>query len=433
MNRRLLALSIGLGALAAGRLTFAQEEVTIGYGGLPYKSGGESNTGIQLSDSVLLHAGIGVEAGYDSNVFYSHTDAIGSGIIRVMPYLEITNATRTGPASKLLTFDLRAGLQYRRYTSDNPDVQLYSNAYNPNAGVSIGIGGGQLSFGFADIFARVEDPPYQSQVGTGVNQAVITRNNNQASVELRWSPGGGRLTGLLRYTNMVDLFDGSYSYANGITNTFTLDASWRWLPKTAIFFDAQQGYIFYVNQDQALDAAGNPIKSSSFPLRLTVGLRGLLTERTSAILSLGYTNGFYSDGTSTGGFLGSTFAELAFTFKPTQLSRVVVGFRHDFINSVISNFAYEETAYASYVQQLIGRLALDLSARYAYLNYQGNFVDPTQDGRRDHTGQVGASFDYFMRNWAYIGVGYSLVVNSSNIPINSYVKNQVFARLGVTY
>ena len=45
-----------LGALLVARLASAQE-VTIGYQGLPYKATGESNTGIQLSDGLLLHAG----------------------------------------------------------------------------------------------------------------------------------------------------------------------------------------------------------------------------------------------------------------------------------------------------------------------------------------------------------------------------------------
>ncbi len=69
MNRR-LALSIGLGALLVGRIASAQD-VTIGYQGLPYKASGENNTGIQITDGVLLHSGIGAEAGYDTNVFYA--------------------------------------------------------------------------------------------------------------------------------------------------------------------------------------------------------------------------------------------------------------------------------------------------------------------------------------------------------------------------
>jgi hypothetical protein len=433
MNRRRLALSIGLGALLAGRLAMAQD-VTIGYQGLPYKSSGESATGFQIADGLLLHAGIGVEAGYDTNVFYSQTNAVGSSIFRVLPFVELTNASRTGPASQEVSFDARAGLQYRRYGSSQIS-SAYSDAWNPNAGLTVNFGGAQFGFGFGDTFARIEDAPYAPNGNTIINTpgalgaAPIERDNNQASVEARWSPGGGRLTASLRYTNMIDFYQGAYAYANDVTNTLMLDVAWKWLPKTAIFLDVQQGYIFYTDTT----AADLNKKSSSFPLVVTTGLRGLLTEKTSAALSLGYVNAFYSNGASTTGFLGSTYASLALTVNLTQLSRLVLGARHDFLNSVISNFEYEESVYASYVQQLGGRLALDLSTRYSYLSYEGQTFDVTQEGRVDNTVQVGASLDYFLRSWAYLGVGYSLMDNSSNIPGDSYVKQQVFARLGGTY
>lgn len=431
MNRR-LALWTGLGALLIARAASAQN-ATIGYQGLPYKATGESNTGIQLSDDLLLHSGIGAEYGYDTNVFYSNTATQGSAILRVMPYLELTNATRNGPAARYVTFDARAGLQYRHYFSDAADLQPYRDAWMPNAGISLGVGGGsQLGFAIADVFARIEDPPY---AGDGILVGgPIDRYNNQASVEGRWSPGGGRLTSLLRYTNMLDYYSGQYAYANADTNLLMLDVSWKWLPKTAIFVNAQQGYIDYFSVANTT-ATGQKLKVSSFPLTVSAGLRGLLTERLSALLQLGYTNAFYSSGASTNGFLGSTYAQLEFTVRPTLISNLTVGARHDFLNAVIANFAYEETVYASYIQQIAGRLALDLSGRYAHLSYNGNFVDPTQQtvGRVDNFFQAGASLDYFIRNWVYLGVGYALLDNSSNIAIDSYVKQQVFARLGLTY
>jgi hypothetical protein len=428
MNRR-LALWTSLGVLLAARVASAQD-VTIGYQGLPYKSTGESNTGIQLSEGLLLHSGIGVEAGYDTNVFYSPSSAanggppVGSTIVRVMPFLELTNATRTGPVSRDVSFDARAGLQYRYYGSNDPNVVRFRNAWMPNAGITLGFGNGQqLGFGVADVFARIEDAPYQSQLGTVSNP--LTHTNNQASIEGRWSPGGGRLTSMLRYTNMIDVYDAPYTYANDVINTLTLDVSWKWLPKTAIFLDLQQGYVDYLNS--------TALKSSSFPLVATAGLRGLLTSKTSAVLSLGYVNGFYSNGTSTGGFLGSTYAKLEVTVQLTQLSRAVLGVQHSFANAVISSFSYNEMAYVSYVQQIAARLALDLSGRYQYVQYEGTFVQAMQQGRVDNTIVVGASLDYFLRNWMYVGVGYSLADNSSNLPIDSYLKQQVFARLGITY
>ena len=116
-----------------------------------------------------------------------------------MPFAEITNATRTGPGVEQLTFDARAGLQYRHYGNSEVSSR-YADAWNPNAGLSLSLGGAQFGFGVADVFARVEDPPYANSGNidptTGIPTGVppIQRTNNQASIEGRWSPGGGRLT-----------------------------------------------------------------------------------------------------------------------------------------------------------------------------------------------------------------------------------------------
>jgi hypothetical protein len=428
MNRR-LTLWTGLGVLLITRVASAQD-VTIGYQGLPYKSSGESNTGIQLSDGVLMHVGIGVEAGYDTNVFYQDTDTHQSAIIVVAPYAEVTNASRTGPVSSLLSFDARVGLQYRRYQSDDPAITPFRNAWMPNAGLSLSTGGGtQFGFGVADAFARIEDAPYTP------GQQPIQRDNNQASIEGRWSPGGGRLSATLRYTNMIDYFqDPTFSYANSVSNFITADASWRWLPKTAVFVDVKQGYITYLNTG----SANTEGKYSSFPLYVTAGLRGLLTSVTTVSLTLGYQNGFYSGGATTNGYWGSTYADLMFSVRVSDLSRAVVGYRHDFENSVIANFSLNDTVYASYVQEIFGRLALDLSGRYTHVNYQG-FVDTPGHvaERTDNVYNVGASLDYFMRNWAYLGVGYSFLADRSDYSLNgdsaSYTKQQIFGRLGITY
>lgn len=444
MSRR-LAFATGLTAILFASSVRAQD-VTIGYQGLPYKSAGETNTGVQVSDGVLLHLGVGAEAGYDSNVFYDNTP-IGSGLIRVLPYAELANATRTGPASRELVFDLRAGLQYRHYLSNDPSVKVYDNAWMPTAGLSLAIGGGQLGFGLANSFARIEDAPYGLQAcgapGAQGCSGPIIRDNNQASVEGRWSPGGGRLTAVLRYTNMVDIFEdtngangmaASYSYANTDTNMLMLDVAWKWLPKTAVFVNVQQGYVFYLNEAQA-QAVG---KVSSYPLYATAGLRGLLTDRTAATLTVGYANGFYSSGSpSTSGVAGNLYGDVAVTVRPTQLSRFVLGYRHGFVNAVIATYSNNDAVYASYVHQIAGRLALDLSGRYTHASYQGTFVDPTQmaTGRTDNLFQVGASLDYYIRNWTYLGVAYALMsdtVSPSSLGLD-YVKQQMFVRLGVTY
>src|SRR3954453_17660973 len=108
MNRS-LALWTGLSVVLVAPLAAAQQaEVTIGYQGLPYKASGETNTGIQVSDGVLVHVGAGAEAGYDTNVFYEESGLqTGSGIYRTTLFADISNASRTGGARQL-AFDARA-------------------------------------------------------------------------------------------------------------------------------------------------------------------------------------------------------------------------------------------------------------------------------------------------------------------------------------
>jgi hypothetical protein len=435
MNRR-LALTVAVFTLLGARRAAAQD-VTVGYQGLPYKVVGESRTGINVSEGVILHVGAGVEAGYDDNVFYSNSQSpggvVGSGIIRVNSFAEISNASRVGGSPSAIVYDVRAGLLYRDYTSSNPAVQSYSNAFMPSAGLSLSTTTGTTSFQLVDAFLRTEDPPYAG-VATD-NPTPITRNNNLATIQASWAPGGGRISGTLRYTNQIDIFDESsgFSYANSVSHQLMLDVSWKWLPKTAIFLQATQGYVSYLSQD--------PMgKVPSYPFHVYAGLRGLITPKISALVALGYANAFYSSGTTTGGFLGSTYIDAQGTYVPTLLSRVVLGYHQDFQNSVISNFYYSYSVYLSYVQQLMGRLSLDLSGRYSYLSYQGLLgAQNAGMSRTDNTVTAGATLDYFFRSWIYGGVGYSLTVDSSDYKIPgtglpvSYTKQQVFARLGVTY
>ncbi len=114
-----------------------------------------------------------------------------------MPYLELTNATRTGPVSKELTFDAHAGLQYRHYGNSEVSSQ-YSDAWNPNAGLSLSLGGAQFGFGVADVFARIEDPPYANPGNLNANgdsqRGACHRAHQQSGVDRRplvprgWAP-----------------------------------------------------------------------------------------------------------------------------------------------------------------------------------------------------------------------------------------------------
>jgi hypothetical protein len=423
--------------------------VQVGYQPLPTRTTGTPETGLKVSDDVLLHLGVGAELGYDSNVFYAPTPetAKGSGMLRIVPFAELTNATRAGVIPSGVFFDLAASLNYREYLSSDPGIQD-QRAFMPSASAMLDFGSGQaLSFLIGDGFSRTEDPPYQE------GQLPYIRDTNLALAQLSWSPGGGRLATSLRYTNTIDYFESesdpmqlqAVTSANSMTNDLALDVSWKWLPKTAVFLNVDQQYISYFHTDEG--------KVNSFPLRAIAGLRGLITTKLSLNIGAGYGNGFYQttatepDGTthptaSPSGIRGNLIAFAEITYRPTLETTTVLGYRHDFQNAIFGDFYYVDAVYLNFSQAIAGRLGFGLSARYESRSFQDV---PVGDGvfisEHSNYWQVGANLDYRIRGSVYAGLSYTLMKNDSDYnPTNmleagspDYTKQLVFARFGVTY
>lgn len=445
-TRHLLQLLACLSLVTASRLAEANvggAEVTIGYGGLPNRAAEGATTGVQISDGVLMHVGIGAEVGYDSNVFYKEVDPTGSPIMRILPWVELTNGTRTGAAPSGVYFNLNLSMVYREYLSELPpdangETNSSQRAFMPAVNGLVEFSSNQtLSLSLADTFIRLEDPPYVE------NDVPIVRNMNLAAVQLRWAPGGGRLQGLLRYTNTYDKFETTaLNHNDSMAHDLMLDLGWRWLPKTAIFMRVSQGYIMYLNDDPAR------IKYNSYPLRALLGIRGLVTRKVSVNLALGYANAFYegdrSESPSTGGFAGSLSATAEISYRPSVLNSLNLGYRHDFQNSVLGNFFYVDAAYAWFQQQIAGRVAAVISGKYEHRRFQiPGMGGAGPSTRTDDFVQAGAAVDYHAAGWFFTGVGYSMMLNNSDEPPTnpsnpdqsgaSFVKHQIFGRIGLTY
>ncbi len=394
--------------------------------------------GAMVGDGAILHGGVTVEGGYDSNVFYKDTAVVASPLLRITPFLDFTNTSRSGQVPSGLFFDVRAAVAYREYLSSDSNVTRL-RAFMPTASATLEHNSnGTLAFGVSDTYSRIEDAPYTN------DGEIITRDNNLASAQLRWLPGGGRIQGILRLTNTLDWFEtNSYKPANSMGNDAMLDVSWRWLPKTALYLQVRQGYIFYLNNNDANAVALMATlgqKSSSFPLRAVFGIRGLITEKTSIALAAGYQSGFYSAGATPSGVAGSIYAAGELTYLPLATTRITIGAKHSFQNSIIGNFYYDDGAYLALSHQTTDRFVSQLWGSYDHKQYYGLVANGVSlDPRIDNLFQAGAVFDYYMRSWAFAGVSYTLSLNRSDfqpqmmIPGTNYTKHQVFARLGLTY
>ena len=175
-----------------------------------------------------------------------------------------------------------------------------------------------------------------------------------------------------------------------------------------------RAYVTYLNDDARRQQQG----LDSYPLHVTAGLRGLLTEKTSAVLTLGYVNGFYSDGAIDGRIPGEHLPRRWHSpLRLTQLSRVVARVPPRLRERGHPDVLLQRDASTRPTSSRSpGGSRSICRAGIVHRDYQGQFVDPTQmtpGTRTDNFFQVGATLDYFLRNWAYLGVGYSLLSDNT--------------------
>jgi hypothetical protein len=389
-------------------------------------------SGLKLGDEAILHAGVFADIGWDSNVFYATSGSDKTApVLHVTPRLELTNASKDGSIPGGTYYDLSASVDFRKYLSNSngaPDDPTKQDAVNPSVGGSVEFSSGQaLSFALTEAFSRVQTPPYA--VGD-----PITRDDNMASATLRFAPGGGRLRVMLRYTNLLDYYEGNFNSGSNMGNEGVLDVGWRWLPRTSLYLQVSQGALTYFNTVR--DANNNVIDRSSYPLRTLLGVRGLLTEKLSVNIAAGYSNAFYSASAGTpSGINGNLGVVTELNYQMSLLSRAGIGYHHDFVNSPFLGAYYNMDAiYASYQQMVASRLVTYLYGRFENRRFGGFGIS-----RTDNSVVGGVAVDYMIGHFLMLGASYSLNLNRTISggdaafgPLD-YTKHVLLFRVGAVY
>jgi hypothetical protein len=438
-----LAFSIALGASSSAwaqmQLTSstapALETMSVGAGRNLTNKGLAS--GLKLGEGAILHAAIFADIGYDSNVFFATppttTAADGSvtsasvkdaPVLHITPRLEITNAERDGSIPGGTYYDLAASLDFRKYLSSESTV-TEQDAVNPTVGGSVEFSSGQaLSFGLTEAFSRYQMPPYSAG-------PPITRDDNMAAATLRFAPGGGRLKVMLRYTNIIDKYEGSFDSGSNVGNEGVLDIGWRWLPKTSLYAQVAQGAITYFNT--------RTIGRSSYPLRTLLGIRGLLTAKLGVNIAAGYSNAFYSSIDSPSGINGNLGVITELNYQMSLLSRAGIGYHHDFMNSPFTGGYYNmDAVYGTYQQMVASRLVTYLYGRFENRRYVGVLAG-AEAKRTDNYVVGGVAVDYMIGNFLMLGASYSLALNrtlqgaTDNLGYLNYTKHVLLFRVGAVY
>lgn len=388
---------------------------------------GSAAPGVRLGDAMVLHLGIGAEVGWDSNVFYTSSNEKNSFYLRLSPMFDLTNRPRQG--RRLIQFDFHGGLDYLEWLTGDANLRSLRQ-FNVNAGLQAAFFNySPYNFVIFDNYVRSTQPPYTE---TSFN---IDRDTNEVGLRINLSPGGGRLTFNLGYLFGIDYFEVQQLKDFDVQyHRMDLRASWKFLPKTAVYINATEIVYLYPHP-------GTYMHPDSYPLRVDAGLQGLITTKLTVNAWVGYANGFYVSGPNPNTAIGG----LSLAWKPTILSTGTLGYEHDFVNSYLGSYFDLDQVYLSWTQ-LIWRFTGFLRASYANERYQGIIPNgpsaETVTGRADNYFTLNARVDYPFKDWLIGSVGYDLQANLSNgalnlgvaglLPVN-YTKHVVYLRLTLAY
>ena len=209
---------------------------------------------------------------------------------------------------------------------------------------------------------------------------------------------------------------------------FGLDASLRFLPKTALVLQTGVDMRNYPN---------DPGLTSNRPttlLNATAGLQGLVTSRIAVVLRVGY--GYDFLGTNASTVIGS--AEIS--YLPTDLTTLKAGFTRVYQPVPVFGTYLDDRPYVEARTLLGGRLALHAYVAYDLLDFS-NVKGAQGTVRHDQVLSVDAGPEYEFTRWLIgsLGVLYSKRISDaaglSNLQrsLTSFDRFEGFARLTFTY
>ncbi len=331
--------------------------------------------GIRLGD-FELHPGIGVEIGYDSNLFYTSDDSPAaiprrdSAILRVTPHLLVstvgeerrTEGEGQGGSPPVVAF--RGGLQASYYEFFNAPEQRNVSI---DASVRLTVLPERpFSFAIYDDFGR-SIRPFTENTGA----SLFARIRNTGGVDLNFQTDGGVLAVRAGYAFGLDFFeDSNFAFGNSFDHRVSLQETFRFLPQTSLFHDTQFSYRDYY----AGRSAATPLLNDSARLRTRLGLNGAITPEISLLAAAGYAAGFYDGRPGYDQDFDSFVAQAELRWRIAPDIGLSFGYDRDVFPSFVGNYYTQDRGHAEFQMLIGGAFLLGIDASVAYLDF-GQIVD----------------------------------------------------------
>ncbi|MCC7537426.1 MAG: outer membrane beta-barrel protein [Deltaproteobacteria bacterium] len=375
-NARCLAILAGL--LVAVPTASAAAQQPLGHDGPSWLSDRSRVEGRGIRAGRLeLHPGIGVEAGYDSNVFLSSGQTEGpevdSFILRVSPhlYLSTMGDERRGDEARRRPQQVRfrggVSASYYEYFSLpeqrnlSADLSLRLDLFPESTW--------QVSL-FEDFTRGIR--PFTNSA----EDISYARDRNRVGFDIGFVPGGGVLEYRLGYAMGVDIFEESgFDAYNNIAHEIFLRGRWRFLPKTAFSYEGTLTIRNYMDPTEALTT-----RADSTTLGMRLGLVGLVSTRISINLTVGYIAGFYAG--SAGNDLQNVTGQADLTWAYSDSGRFRLGYLRDSQNAYFGNFIHRDQGTLAWQHLIAGRLLLGLEGSASLVQYDDTIYapDPSDPG-----------------------------------------------------
>jgi hypothetical protein len=397
----------------------------------------EEGRGVRLGEMVL-HAGMSLEGGYDSNLFYEdESEGVSTtAIVRLVPSVRLET-----PDPRDVRVGANLQFVWEFYLSDEEAVTNQSGAVDILGDLGVQIGPrGLVSFTFYDVLRVLND----SSTTAGFEQR--SHLYNEVGGVLGFHPSGADRTSRLGFTGSlsgglgVEIWDEELNLDRQLLLA-ALDLKYHFLPKTAFFISGNVEQITYDTRERPYEEWEEPfgIASSfhgallnidSLSFRVSGGIGGLLTRVINFRLQGGVGIGDYDEGES---FMGPVLAATLGAYFTTW-AHLSIGWNRGFSDSNFSNYV-ESDRFTGKLEVDAGDFLLGIQGEYEIQSFApvanppraivgGSVTDLfSQEERVDPIVSASATLSYNADDWLRFSTYYRLRANLTEFIVTTGVES----------
>ena len=251
-----------------------------------------------------------------------------------------------------------------------------------------------------DIAPQRQFGPTSTGTSSGRASRRISPTRPQPSTAARraaesgvtWRPGGGLFEWRVGYEGAYNYFeDDIYTDLNNVQHTIHTRGRWRFLPRSALIYDAEYTLTRYSDENSPQPDGDN--------LQARLGFSGLITRQLAFLGLLGWNSSFYegvgqvTPAQDYDGYVAQ--AELKYFMQQggssdsarVGVSSLAAGFIRDFSNSYLGAFYVRDRGYMKFEYFMGNRFVASLEGGFARYSYpriseaQGSFEQSRIDAR----------------------------------------------------